>query len=139
MYYFIEPEVAGRLGDSTVIDVSVHPPVVSHLEYKFEGWLGDDILESFPCFIVSSRLAEKLISDKFTGYELGPVTVSVAEEVSEIFSQALLPRFFWLKIVGGAGFDDFGIANDFRLVVSRRVKDMAEYFDFKYADFELYV
>lgn len=47
-YYRLEPEVAGELGSGTVMDVSRHPPLVSHLQFKFQGWLGDDLLETFP-------------------------------------------------------------------------------------------
>ena len=56
MYYFIEPEVAGGWGGNTIADTSVHPPKISKLHYQFDGWLGDDLLESFPCFIVSESL-----------------------------------------------------------------------------------
>lgn len=41
------------LGGRTVRDTSVHPPVVSHLHYVIDGWLGSQLLESFPCFIAS--------------------------------------------------------------------------------------
>jgi hypothetical protein len=35
-----------------------------------------------------------------------------------------LPPFAWLKVDGQAGRDDFGIAPDYRLVVSERVLDV---------------
>lgn len=47
MYKLIEPEVAGSLGKETELDSSVFPPHVKKLHYEFDGWLGDDILESF--------------------------------------------------------------------------------------------
>ncbi|GGJ53754.1 hypothetical protein ALP32_02980 [Pseudomonas avellanae] len=43
-YYHIEPEVAGSLGEQTVIDTESWPPKVSRLEYQFDGWLGDELL-----------------------------------------------------------------------------------------------
>ena len=61
MYKYIEPEVAGGLGNETIIDKNYHPPIVKKLHYEFNGWLGDDILESFPCFIVSERLKNEII------------------------------------------------------------------------------
>src|SRR3954454_10828086 len=60
VYFALEPEVAGQLGDTTMLDTSVHPPVIQRLEYRFDGWLGDDLLESFPCFVVTERLANEL-------------------------------------------------------------------------------
>ncbi|HKB91644.1 MAG TPA: hypothetical protein VKC60_14085 [Opitutaceae bacterium] len=61
-YYYIEPEVAGSLGENTVIHREVHPPRVSKLHYRFDGWLGDVLLESFPSFIVAEDVEKKLHS-----------------------------------------------------------------------------
>lgn len=47
MFRYIEPEVAGGLGEETQMDSTVHPPLVKKLHLEFEGWLGDDILETF--------------------------------------------------------------------------------------------
>jgi hypothetical protein len=30
------------------------------LHHRFEGWLGDELLETFPCFLVSSAMAAAL-------------------------------------------------------------------------------
>jgi hypothetical protein len=38
-----------------------------------------------------------------------------------------LPKFFWLKIDGRAGADDFGIAADNRLVISQRALTLLEH------------
>ncbi|APF85630.1 hypothetical protein HI806_01945 [Ralstonia solanacearum] len=54
-YFFLEPEVAGALGENTVLDASTHPPRVEKLHFEFSGWLGDAILESFPCVIATLR------------------------------------------------------------------------------------
>ncbi len=59
-YFYIEPEVSGELGEGTLMDTTVHPPKVEKLNYEFSSWLGDDLIESFPCYIVSERLAERL-------------------------------------------------------------------------------
>jgi hypothetical protein len=45
MQYILEPEVSGEIGERTVIDSSVHPPIVSYLHFVFMGWLGDDLIE----------------------------------------------------------------------------------------------
>ena len=36
-YFYIQPEVAGGLGKNTVMDRSVHPPIVSRLHYEFRA------------------------------------------------------------------------------------------------------
>ena len=55
-YWLVSPEVAGELGDGTVMDTAVHPPWVSRLHHRFQGWLGDDLLECFPCFLTTARI-----------------------------------------------------------------------------------
>ena len=68
MRFVIEPEVAGGFGRATVLDTRTHPPQVSRLEYEFDGWLGDDLLTTFPCYIVSRRLQDALEMTDLTGF-----------------------------------------------------------------------
>ena len=117
-YFYIEPEVAGGWGANTVVDTSCHPPHVSKLNYEFSGWIGDDLLESFPCYIVTERLQKDLIKTGLTGFFFDEVEISKSEEFMDVFGDKHLPNFAWLKIVGDAGKDDFGIADDYRLVIS---------------------
>jgi hypothetical protein len=43
--YIIEPEVAGQLGNDTILNYSTKPPIIEKLNYEFEDWLGDDFIE----------------------------------------------------------------------------------------------
>jgi hypothetical protein len=124
-YFALEPEVAGELGNGTVIDHSVDPPAVLALEYQLSwGWQGDELLEAYPCFVVSERLAQALTSAEASGFELDDVVFSEDEQLAEIgASYGDLPSFRWLKVVGLARQDDVGIGADKRLVVSRRALD----------------
>jgi hypothetical protein len=119
-YYFLEPEVAGGLGQNTVMDRTVHPPVVTRLHYELDGWLGDELLETFPSFIITDRLGKKIVDTMFTGIRLASVEVSTSEQFRELYPSRTIPDFVWLKVLGRAGIDDFGIADDHRLVVSER-------------------
>lgn len=116
----VEPEVAGELGDHTVIDTRVHPPVVSHLEHRFEGWLGDALLECFPCFIVTSDLAKALTTSGLTGFELADVEISRSVTFEDLYPRRVIPEFARLKVVGGRADADFRLTDDFRLSVSAR-------------------
>jgi hypothetical protein len=136
MFYFVEPEVGGGLGDSTVIDASCHPPIVSSLEYRFEGWLGDELLESFPCFIVTKSLARKMLEKKISGFSLDRVLITVSDEFREVNPNILLPEFLWLKIGGSPGVDDLGLSLDNRLVISQKAKGVFESGQLHHADFE---
>jgi hypothetical protein len=117
-YYYIEPEVAGGLGPNTVMDRSVHPPHVSRLHYLFDGWLGDVLLESFPCFIITEAAMRKLEAEGLTGIQSDKVEISLSEQFKELHPNQQLPPFVWLRVNGRVGQDDFGSAPDGRLVVS---------------------
>lgn len=38
-HHIIEPEVAGGLGEGTIMSRNTHPPIVTRLHYKFDGGL----------------------------------------------------------------------------------------------------
>lgn len=120
-YYVVAPEVAGGLGANTVLDRSTHPPLVSRLHYEFDGWLGDELLETFPCFIVSERIRDLILRSGFTGAEFAPVEMSTSSTFGELCPNRVIPAFVWLKLTGAPGIDDFGLSENHRLVVSKRV------------------
>ncbi len=119
-YFCIEPEVARGLGQNVVMDRSVHPPVVDKLHYEFDGWLGDVLLETFPCFIVTEGARKRLQLIHATGIKFDQAEVTTSEQFRELYPDRKLPKFAWLKVVGTPGRDDFGIGPDFRLVISER-------------------
>jgi hypothetical protein len=135
-YFLLEPEVAGELGPDTESDTKTYPPRVSRLHYEFTGWLGDDILESFPCYSISERCADALICGGFSGYELDKANVTASATFRELYGDRPLPRFFWLKISGRAGVDDFWLAPDHRLAVSAAVLAVLRSFHLKHCDLE---
>lgn len=120
MHFIVEPEVAGGLGANTVVDRTAHPALVTHLHYQFDGWLGDVLIESFPCFVVTIEAKEALVAEAMTGVQFSGVEVSKSDQFDEVAPTGLLPAFVRLEAVGKAGHDDFGVAKDGRLVVSER-------------------
>jgi hypothetical protein len=125
-YFYVEPEVAGELGDRTVLDSTVHPPRVDKLQYKFVGWLGDSLLESFPCVIATQDAADALAKFGITGVQFADLEVTVSDEFHALYPERELPTFRWLQVDGIAGKDDFGIASDYRLVVSGKGIDLLQ-------------
>lgn len=118
-YYQLEPEVAGGWGGLTEADTSVHPPVVHALHYEFQGWLGDELVESFPCFLVSARVGGALRDAGLSGFFLAEAEISVSEEFRGLQGDLVLPHFLWLRVVGQAGEADFGLSKS-HLIVSER-------------------
>jgi len=124
-YFSIEPEVAGSSeGPNSVMDRSVHPPIVSRLHYEFDGWLGDVLLASFPCFIVTEDAKSKLMESGVTGVRFADAETTTSELFREIYPGRKLPRFAWLQVTGRAGQDDFGLVANKRLVISERALDV---------------
>lgn len=117
-YYVVEPEVAGGFGNRTVIDRSSGKMEIKKLHYQFDGWLGDELLESTPCFIASENLAHEIEREQLTGIRFADVEVTTSDEFKEFFPTRQLPKFIWLKVESRPGEDDFGITSDLNLVVS---------------------
>jgi hypothetical protein len=116
-FYAIEPEVAGELGEGTVMDTSVHPPRVSAVEYVITDWLGDDIIESFPCYLVTPRMATALEASALSGFRLDTAQVTLSDEAAD-FGIAQVPEFRWLVVTGHPGEDDFGLLGNGQAVIS---------------------
>jgi hypothetical protein len=123
-YYLLSPEVAGGLGERTEMDTSVHPPVVSRLHYEFSDWLGDDLVESFPVFMISAVLGERSTQAGLSGFALADAETTLSPEAEELLEGQGLPAFRWLQITGRPGANDFGQTADARLVVSQRALDL---------------
>lgn len=130
MSYVLEPEVAGGWGPGTDADTSVHPPLVRRLVYQFEDWFGDDLLETFPCFVVTTRLAEAIRKSQLTGYSLEPIAITISEQFVERNPRCILPDFHILRAHGKGS--DFWIGEDYRLVVSDAAFDLLGNFSLKH-------
>ena len=60
-YHCVEPEVAGGWGENTQFTRTPgRSVVVRRLHYSFDGWLGDELIESTPCYIVTERMAGEI-------------------------------------------------------------------------------
>lgn len=119
-YFLIRPEVAGGIGEETVMDRRVHPPMVSRLHYDFDGWGGDAILTSFPAYIVTEDAMRAIKTDGLSGVTFDSLLVTTSDDFVERQPDTRLPRFVWMKVLGTAGVDDFGLTPPARLVVSER-------------------
>lgn len=134
--YGLEPEVAGGFGENTVVSnlenvrAKRERPIVTHLHYEFSGWLGDEILETTPCFIITESLADSIQRSELKGYTVADVETSVTEEFEELYPGRTLPKFKRLVPQGtvevrGNNFkswsgDDFCLSPKSILVVSEK-------------------
>jgi len=135
-YYKIYPEVAGAWGENTIGYFEVRPPIIFHLHYLFSDWLGDDILETFPVYIVSEKLANVLKISNLSGFELAFCEISKAEIFYDLNPNGKdLPQFFWLKIHGTPP-DDFFLLDGKRLCISQKALEILQTCNLHYADIE---
>ena len=96
-YFILEPEVAGGIGkNSKILYESSKIKEVVFLDYEFESWLGDDILTTHPCFIISESLYKIIKESDLTGYELQKIDVSFSDFFLEVYSEKILPNFIRL-------------------------------------------
>jgi hypothetical protein len=124
-FYIVRPEVAGGLGERTEC---FHRPdgefVVTRLHYEFHGWLGDELLEAFPCFIVTRRIAERFGAAGLSGFAIGEAEITASKEFEELHPGRGIPSFVWLKVLAHPRTADLGVTRDKRLVVSKRALDL---------------
>jgi hypothetical protein len=134
-FFRVEPEVAGTaFGPNTIADVSRHPPLVTRLNYEFEGWLGDALVTSFPCFILTEEAVGEFNQLGLTGFATAPVEVSKGGQFDELQPGEELPKFAWLQVTGRPGVDDLGLGRDNVLVVSDRALNVLKRHGLSYAD-----
>ncbi|MBM7585886.1 hypothetical protein JOC86_002428 [Bacillus pakistanensis] len=97
--YFLEPEVSGGHGEYTIYGTEDEIATegisgkVKYLHYEFEGWLGDDLLESTPAFIVSSKLETELENSDFIDYKLEECLITTSDEFIEMYPNKEIPAF----------------------------------------------
>jgi hypothetical protein len=122
------PHVAGQLGDGTVLDPTTYPPGVRRVEYVLDGPDTDDLIESFPIFLVTERLARRLMNVGFTGFALGDASVAASREDHATYGDAPQPRFRWLRVTNVASADVW-LDDEHRLCVSDRFMEELRVFD----------
>lgn len=109
-YFIIEPEVAGGLGEkSKILYENGKIKAVKYLDYEFQGWLGDDILTTHPCFIVSKDLSEAIGNSSLCGYKLERISISFSDEFREFQKDCKVPDF--VRIIPTYSIDDAKLFN----------------------------
>ena len=124
-YFQLRPEVPGGFGEGTRVDNSTFPPTINDLHLVFDGWLGDDLVACFPCYLVSVTLLNAMEEASLGGFLVGDVKVSYSEIFKDLFPDIVMPSFKQLIIKGKKG-DDLYINENRRLVVSNRALQVLE-------------
>lgn len=139
MYKVIQPEVIVGLGEKTVFLEKEQPfKTVLKLHVQLEDWLGDDIMECYPCYLVTENVEKSLREQNFTGYEIDDVEISKSEYFADNYNLVKeLPKFYWLKINGKVGENDLYLGDGKNLYASELlIKFLSENFSTRYLDIE---
>jgi hypothetical protein len=123
--YALEPMVAGELGEGTEIDPATHPPMVSSVEYVLDAPDADDLVESFPVFLVSDAVATRLLDASLTGFDLAEARVVPSPEYRAAYGDVPHKAYRWLR-PGRDPADDVWLSDDHRLCVSDRMMQLLE-------------
>lgn len=143
--YLLEPEVAGGIGsNSIIIYENQKMKEVKHLHYEFEGWLGDDLLTSSPCFIVTQALANDLLKSDLSGCKFEEVEISTSETFRELYPNRELPKFKRIipegvvevekdKVIKWSG-NDFCLRNAIDLFLTQKALTVLESYNLNNCD-----
>jgi hypothetical protein len=125
-YFSFRADVAGGFGPHSVVRHVPGALLVDKLHYIFEGWRGDEIVESCPCCIVTERLAGMIKAAGLTGVSFDSVEIGRSDIFLELQPGQELPPFLWMKVSGTKGQDDFFYARYARLVISQRAWEVIQ-------------
>lgn len=138
-YYIVEPEVAGEIGKNTVYDkkkknIDGNEKIeIIFLHFIFDGWLGDELLEVTPCFLVSERLKNEIIKNNLSGCVFQEIKQSYGDVFMELYPNIKVPKFFRLipinylnvdedKYIENNDMSDFMISQKDYLIISENAK-----------------
>jgi hypothetical protein len=124
MFYTLEPEVPGGWGTGIIADTTIHPPKIIKAHVEFDGWQGDELLESFPIYLVSKSFANNLLKVNLTGFTIENCTISKSETFNSLYPQTSLPEFLWLVILGDNSQCDLFVDAQNKLTVSQKCFDV---------------
>jgi hypothetical protein len=122
MPFALEPHVAGELGPATdFYDRTTHPPGVRDVEYVLDHPDTDDLIESFPVYLVSERLAARL--SEFPGLGFEPVDVRPGDNYLELHGD--VPHTRYVRLLPGG--EDAWLGDDLLLCVSDRLAVLRDF------------
>lgn len=129
-FYVYEPDAAGSYGENTVFVSQARPRKATHLHYEFHLWPEEDLQCWISCYVGTDRLRQALeaLRPPVTGIEFDEVEISGDDEEFRRVerkgrSDAALGKWYWFKITGMAGLDDFGCSGPAQdLVISERIR-----------------
>jgi len=141
-YFQISPQVAGTLGDGSVVaDYAERPLRISKLQFELTSWPEDDLIVAMiQGYAGTTRLAEAITAAGLTGIEFGSLEMIEGDQfwIKKKHHQGeTIPEYCWFRFTGTHCVDDFGLIPlpvFPSLVVSDRALTLLRSFKFTNAD-----
>ena len=93
-FYKLEPEIAGEIGESSKIEYENGTiKKIIFLEYLFSDWLGDELLSTHPCHIVTENLKKDISANNLTGVKFQKIKKTFSDEFIELNISTDIPEF----------------------------------------------
>lgn len=103
----LEPEVPGQIGNNSIITYKDgRIDEIKFLHFVFDGWLGDDLVTTYPCYLVSEKLEHALASSDRTGFVFEHAEISVSRTYKQLYPDRIIPNFKRLMMQGTVLFKD---------------------------------
>ncbi len=145
-FYALGAQAVGDFGRNTLMgNYEERPPKVQRFHLELDRWPKDDIVEALATYAVTERLATKLRQSGLTGYSLDKVEITTSvdfEEWRSLHAGEILPKFYWLKVLGSPGVDDFGMIQgpcELPLIVSEKAMSLLRQYNMAVCDVEDYI
>ncbi|MCC7530741.1 MAG: hypothetical protein IT342_19615 [Candidatus Melainabacteria bacterium] len=144
-FYALGTQAVGDFGSNTLRgDFEDRPPKVQRFHLEMDRWPKDDIVEALATYAVTERLANQLKQSSLTGFSLDEVEVTTSEAFEEwrhLHAGEVVPQFYWLKVHGKPGVDDFGLISgpcELPLIVSDRAMNLLKQCNLNVCEIENY-
>lgn len=147
--YLLNPELPGGFGDEVILSHEKEKNghfKVDFLHLVLDGWLGDDILECTPCFVITEALEKEMKKNEITGYKIAPLQVDISDTFHELQPETNIPHFLRMIPVGDVItngikceiIDDYDICwnQQNQLVISEKMYSILKKHSITYCDVE---
>lgn len=93
-FYKLEPEIAGEIGDNSIIQYKNGKiSKVKYLEFRFTDWLGDELISTHPCYIITENLKKEILLNKLKGIQFQDILISFSDDFFELNDSIEIPNF----------------------------------------------
>ncbi|GEM_PF-1892215 len=124
-YYYLHIWTGGEIDSNSIIaDRSTHPYILTKVGLEIDEWPADDLFAAWPEYFASERLCAKLAYWGYTGLTFDRVEkITIGKNFEANYPKIELLSYYWLKVKGIAGQDDFGLWKRLYLIVSEKALD----------------